>query len=103
MRRSPLPYKQVIFVCTNARAPGERVSCGGEGRCGVEVLEKLKKFIKDNNLKDVARAAKSGCQEKCEIGPNAMLLPQNELLSGLTPADADALIETYLKPLVKKA
>jgi (2Fe-2S) ferredoxin len=100
VNRSELPYKQVIFVCTNARKPGERVSCGGEGRCGEEVLEKLKRYIKSNRLQAVARAAKSGCQEKCEIGPNAMAFPQNEFLSGLRPEDADALIERYLKPLV---
>lgn len=99
MKRSPLPYKQVVFVCTNARKPGERISCAGEGRCGEEILEKLKHYIKKNNLKDVARAAKSGCQEKCEIGPNAMIMPQNELLSDLSPADADRIIETYLAPL----
>lgn len=100
MKKSKLPYQQVIFVCTNARGPGERVSCAGEGRCGAAVLERLKDFIKKNGLKDVARAAKSGCQEQCEIGPNAMILPQNELLSGLTPADADEIIKTYLEPLV---
>lgn len=100
MERSELPYKQVIFVCANARGKGERISCAGEGRCGEEVLEKLKRYIKKNGLKDVARAAKSGCQEKCEIGPNAMAFPQNEFLSALTPEDADAIIETYLKPLV---
>lgn len=101
MKKSPLPYKQVIFVCTNARTAGERISCGGEGRCGMEILEKLKGYIKANKLEDVARAAKSGCQEKCEIGPNAMTLPQNDFLSGLTPDDADRIIETYLAPLKK--
>jgi (2Fe-2S) ferredoxin len=99
MKSEGLPYKQVIFVCANARAAGERISCGGEGRCGVEVLEKLKTYIKKNNLQDVARAAKSGCQEKCELGPNAMVFPQNEFLSALTPADADAIIDKYLAPL----
>ena len=101
MKKSPLPYKQVIFVCANARAAGERISCAGEGRCGMEILEKLKGYIKANNLQDVARAAKSGCQEKCEIGPNAMLMPQNEFLSALTSADADGIIEAYLAPLKK--
>lgn len=68
----------------------------------MEVLEKLKSYIKKNNLADVARAAKSGCQEKCEEGPNAMLLPQNEWLSAITPADADVIIERYLAPLAAR-
>ena len=102
MKRASNPYQQVIFVCTNARAAGERVSCAGQGRCGEVVLNRLKDYIKKNNLQAVARAAKSGCQEQCEIGPNAMLLPQNELLSDLSPADADEIIRRYLEPLVKR-
>lgn len=101
MKKGPLPYRQVIFVCANARAAGERISCAGEGRCGLAVLEKLKAYIKENRLQDVARAAKSGCQEKCEIGPNAMILPQNDFVSGLTLSDADALIQAYLAPLAR--
>jgi (2Fe-2S) ferredoxin len=96
---SKLPFKQMLFVCTNAREKGERISCGGEGRCGMEVLETLKGYIKKNGLKDVARAMKSGCQEQCEVGPNVVALPQNEFISALTPADADAIIKTYLEPL----
>ena len=100
MKKSKLPYKQMIFVCTNARAPGERISCGGEGRCGPLVLEKLKSFVKGQNLETQVRVAKSGCQEKCEIGPNVVLLPQNEMISGLSEKDAEILIQSYLAPLI---
>jgi (2Fe-2S) ferredoxin len=100
VKKENLPYKQLIFVCTNARKPGERISCAGEGRCGQDVLERLKSYIKQNKLESVARAAKSGCQEKCEIGPNAAVMPQNHFLSALTPADAESIIETYLAPLL---
>ena len=100
MNKQPLPYKQMIFVCTNARKPGERISCAGEGRCGEEVLHKLKRYVKEKGLTPVARVMKSGCQEKCEIGPNAVAVPQNELISAITPADADAIIARYLAPLV---
>ncbi len=99
MEQSPLPYKQMLFVCTNARKPGERISCGGEGRCGVEVLEKLKAYVKDNRLEKVARVAKSGCHEKCEMGPNIAVMPQNIVLSGLTASDVDSVISTFLAPL----
>lgn len=103
MDRQALPYRQVIFVCTNARKPGERISCAGDGRCGEAVLDRLKRYVKEKNLGQVVRVAKSGCQEKCEIGPSAMAFPQNEFLSALTPADADAIIERYLAPLVPPA
>ena len=68
----------------------------------MEVLEQLKDYIKRNNLQDVARAAKSGCQEKCELGPNAMVLPQNDFLSGLSPDDAQRIIDAYLAPLLRR-
>jgi len=102
MKKSPLPYKQLIFVCTNGRKPGERISCAGEGRCGQEILDKLKDYVKKNNLQDRVRVAKSGCQEKCEIGPNAVALPQNDFLSELSPADAETIIRSYLEPLTSR-
>jgi NADH:ubiquinone oxidoreductase subunit E len=100
MKKSALPFKQVLFVCTNARPAGERISCAGAGRCGDEILQKLKAYIKENRLESKARVAKSGCQEKCEVGPNAMVLPQNEFLSNLGVADVEDIIETYLAPLL---
>jgi (2Fe-2S) ferredoxin len=98
VKRSPLPYKQLIFVCTNARKLGERISCTGEGRCGEQILERLKDHVKKNKLKDVARVAKSGCQEKCEIGPSVAVMPQNEFLSDVRVEDVDTIIKTYLDP-----
>lgn len=97
MKRSPLPYKQLIFVCTNARKPGERISCAGEGRCGEQVLERLKDFVKKNKLQDTIRVAKSGCQEKCEMGPNVAIMPQNIFLSDVSLADVDSIIKDYLR------
>jgi (2Fe-2S) ferredoxin len=103
MQKSPLPYKQLIFVCTNARKPGERISCAGEGRCGQQILDRLKEYVKKNNLQDSVRVAKSGCQEKCELGPNVAVLPQNDFLSGVQVGDVEKIIKTYLEvspPLV---
>jgi (2Fe-2S) ferredoxin len=95
---SPLPYKQLIFVCVNSREQGARVSCAGAGRCGNEVLEKLKDYVSANNLTSRVRVAKSGCQELCEKGPAIAVMPQNVSLLGVTLADVPAIIETYLKP-----
>jgi (2Fe-2S) ferredoxin len=96
VNQSKLPYKQLIFVCTNARKEGERVSCAGPDRCGEEILTRLKEFVKANKLEQSVRVAKSGCQEKCEMGPNVAVMPQNEFLSGVTVADAEAIIAKYL-------
>jgi len=98
MQKAFLPYKQLLFVCNNARKPGERISCAGEGRCGVEVLTRLKSFVKENRLESQVRVARSGCQEKCERGVNVAVMPQNEYLSQVTLDDVPQIIETYLKP-----
>jgi (2Fe-2S) ferredoxin len=95
---SPLPYKQLIFVCTNSRAPGERISCAGEGRCGQQVLDQLKKYVSQHDLKKNVRVAKSGCQELCERGPSISVMPQNVCLTGVRTEDVPSIIETYLKP-----
>jgi len=102
MKESPLPYRQLIFVCTNARPEGQRISCAGEGRCGEKILHRLKDYVKENHLEDLARVAKSGCQEKCEIGPNMAVMPQNIFLSGVTEADISEIIRKFLAPLIKK-
>ncbi len=102
MDRSLLPYQQLIFVCTNSRSKGERISCAGEGRCGQEVLDRLKIYVKENGLEELARVAKSGCQEKCEMGPNVAVMPQNIFLSNVSSGDADLIIREYLAPLIKK-
>jgi (2Fe-2S) ferredoxin len=103
MKSEKLPYRQLIFVCTNARKAGERISCAGEGRCGETVLKKLKAYVSDNKLDAVARVAKSGCQEKCELGPSVAVMPQNDFLTAVDVADADRIIETYLKPLLSSS
>lgn len=90
----------MIFVCTNARADGQRISCAGEGRCGGAVLDRLKSFVKAHGLEGRVRVAKSGCQERCESGPNAVVFPDNAFFSGLGEADADRLVDRFLRPLL---
>jgi (2Fe-2S) ferredoxin len=98
MKEQPLPYKQMIFVCTNARAEGERISCAGAGRCGQELLDTLKAQVKKKGLEGKVRVAKSGCQEKCEMGPSVMVMPQNLFLSNVSIGDADTIISRFLSP-----
>lgn len=96
MKAVPLPYKQILFVCTNSREPGARISCAGEGQCGQIILDQLKKHVKENNLEEKVRVSKSGCQEKCELGPNIAVMPQNIMLQGVTAADIPTIIQRFL-------
>ncbi len=73
MESQPIPYKSIVFVCTNARAEGERVSCAAAGRCGALLREKLREEVAKRGLKGLVRVSSSGCMNKCEEGPNVMV------------------------------
>lgn len=92
MEEKSVPYERTLFVCTHTRAEG-RVACGNPGRGGVETCEALKAEAKKAGLKGKVRVARSGCLDLCEQGPNAFLYPSGEWFSGLTPADAPAVVK----------
>lgn len=91
MDSKPVPFKRTLFVCTNAREGGERPSCAGAGRDGLEVLEALKAEVKARGLKGRVRVARSGCLDLCEQGPNAFLYPDAAWFKGLRAEDAGRL------------
>ncbi|MFN0117255.1 MAG: (2Fe-2S) ferredoxin domain-containing protein [Elusimicrobiota bacterium] len=99
MKTNQNPYKQVLFVCTNARKQGERISCAGEGRCGEKLLEALKEFVKKNSLQKKVRVSKSGCHDVCEMGPNIAVMPQNVFISDLKESDIPVILDSYLTSL----
>lgn len=93
MDAKPVPYKRMIFVCTNSRDDG-RASCGP---CGAQaILDQLKEEVKKRGLTGKIRALKSGCMDICEGGPHVMVFPDNLWHAGVTPEDVPHLIEKYL-------
>ena len=100
MKKIDPPFKQYVFVCANSRAPGQRISCCGEGRCGEKILEYLKGYVKEKNLKNVVRVLKSGCQESCEKGPNIAIFPQNIFLSDVSMSDMDQIVKNHFEPFL---
>ncbi|MBI3297368.1 MAG: (2Fe-2S) ferredoxin domain-containing protein [Elusimicrobia bacterium] len=99
MENQPVPFRKTLFVCTNSREGGERPSCAGGGRGGLELLESLKALVKARGLKGKVRVARSGCLDLCEKGPNAFLYPGGEWLCGLKASDAEAIVERLAKDL----
>ena len=92
MELKALPYRKTVFVCTNKR-DGGRVACANEGRDGEAICEALKHAVKEAGLKKQIRVARSGCLDLCEQGPNVLLYPDGEWLSGVALADVPALIK----------
>lgn len=91
MEQKHLPFRRIVFVCTNDRGKDERVSCG---RCGgEEIQEALKKALKERGLKGRIRVCKSGCMDRCEQGPNVMIFPENIWLCGVSKADVPGIVD----------
>jgi (2Fe-2S) ferredoxin len=94
MKTDPVPYRRMIFVCTNAAHDGDRPVCAAG--CSEDILKALKEEVKKRGLKGKVRALKSGCMDLCEKGPNVMVFPEGTLHSGVKPEDVPALIQKYL-------
>jgi (2Fe-2S) ferredoxin len=95
MKEQKVPYRRVIYICTNMREDDDRPACGKRG--SEAICEKFKEEVKKRGLKGKIRAMKSGCMDFCEAGPNVMVFPDNTWHSGVTPEDVPALAEKYLK------
>lgn len=91
MPEQPLPFPRMVFVCTNHRTDGPRVSCGPRG--GDELRLRLKELVKENGLKGRIRICSSGCMDVCERGPNLMVFPENRWICGASPDEAEEIFE----------
>lgn len=91
MNDQPIPFQRIVFVCTNVRASGPRVSCGAVG--GIELKERLKALVKQHGLADRIRISSSGCMDVCEEGLNAMAFPDNRWICGASADDAESIFE----------
>ncbi len=91
MEPAEIPYRRIVFVCTNERTSGPRVSCGGRG--GIELRARLKSLVKEHGLDDRIRICTSGCMDVCEEGLNLMSFPDQKWVCGATPDDAPRLFE----------
>lgn len=89
MEKRPIPFKKIILVCTNSREAGERVCCAGQD--SIALHAELKAWVAINGLKRHVRICKSGCMDRCEEGPNALVMPDNLWISGLDRAALEAV------------
>jgi (2Fe-2S) ferredoxin len=94
MKDQKVPYRRVIYICTNVREEDGRPSCGARG--SQAICDQLKEEVKKRGLKGKVRAMKSGCMDFCEVGPNVMVFPDATMHTGVKPEDVPALVEKYL-------
>jgi (2Fe-2S) ferredoxin len=108
MKSSRVPYKRIIFVCTNVRQPAEpgqppETACANENRgknSGSELVKILKQEVKKRNLKGKIRVAKSGCMDLCAAGPNIMVFDENGVSTWYNRVSQEDLPQIMEKHLV---
>jgi (2Fe-2S) ferredoxin len=88
-------YKRHIFFCTNLREDG-RQCCQEAG--ATEARAYAKKKIKDLGLagKDGVRVNTSGCLDRCEEGPVAVIYPEGVWYTYVDKEDIDEIVDQHL-------
>ncbi len=90
----PAFYRTHVFCCVNVRPPGhERGCCSDKG--ADELRDYMKKRAKELGLKRV-RINKSGCLDRCELGPTLVIYPEGVWYRCATKADIDEVLQRHL-------
>lgn len=91
---SDLYFETHVFCCINEREQGhKRGSCAGFGS------EKLQKYMKarakELGITDI-RVNKSGCLDRCELGPVLVVYPQGIWYHYKTTDDIDEILQNHI-------
>ena len=97
MDKKVVPYDKIVFVCVHERQPETEVCCSGRG--SVDLHAALKDRIKSLGLAGRIRVSRSGCLNRCMLGPNIMVFPDNCWYSGVTVDDLDTVVEELVAGL----
>ena len=99
MPSDPTPsfYKHHIFFCVNKREGSDRECCHDKNAEAMQVY--AKKRIKKLGLSGVGqvRVNKSGCLDRCELGPVAVVYPDNVWYTYVDESDIDEIVESHLR------
>lgn len=91
-------YRRHIFFCTNIRPEGEsRPSCG---RCGSEALRNYaKQRVRELGLAGPGgvRVNTSGCLDRCEEGPAAVVYPEGTWYTYVDEEDVEEIVTSHLR------
>ena len=88
-------YNKHVFICTNQRPAGARISCGEAH--GLELVAAFKKLIKDRGLNTEIRAQRTGCLEACEAGPSIVIYPEGTFYSRVQLSDVEEIVTSHLQ------
>ncbi len=101
MEEDELPFRTLIFVCTNQRDENGRVACANPGHAGAVIRDKLKEEAARRGLKGVVRVSASGCMDVCEKGPNIMVVGRDGTsvwYHHVAESDIPAICDKHMAP-----
>ena len=93
----PVPYYQRhIFFCLNDREKGEK-SCAHDG--AQQAFDHCKSRVKKAGLAGPGkvRVNKSGCLDRCQGGPVAVVYPEGVWYTYVDASDIDEIVESHLE------
>jgi (2Fe-2S) ferredoxin len=92
------PPERHLFVCVNERGADGRAgrpSCGARG--GRALFAALQRAVGERpDLWGRVAVTGCGCLGPCFQGPTLVVYPEAVWYSGVTPADAEAIVEQHL-------
>ena len=99
MSSNPAPsfYKHHVFFCLNQRDGDDRECCHDKNAEAMQGY--AKKRIKQMGLSGPGqvRVNKSGCLDRCELGPVAVVYPDNVWYTYVDESDIDEIVESHLR------
>jgi (2Fe-2S) ferredoxin len=77
----------VIYTCCGSK-------CKKNG--GKHLYKHLKARVKEEHLKGKVQVIKTGCTDRCKLGPVVAVMPVNEWYLEVSEEKADAIFETHV-------
>ena len=89
-------YQRHIFFCLNEREPGKDACANQRAQEG---FDRCKSQIKAAGLSGSGkvRVNKSGCLDRCTVGPVAVVYPEAVWYTYVDTHDIDEIVESHLK------
>ena len=88
-------YDIHVFCCINERAPGHpRGSCSARGSQTLQAYMKAQGKVL--GLGSRVRINKSGCLERCELGPTMVIYPEGVWYTYNSEADIDEILQCHV-------